>query len=49
MPGHILKLSIIMYVGQLWNIDVTAHPSDSSLEEGTVPYVVDVKHPQAQL
>ena len=38
-----------MYLGQFWNIDVTAHPSDTSLGEGTLPYVVNVKHPQAQL
>ena len=38
-----------MYIGQFWNIDVTAHPSDTSLGEGTVPYVVNVKHPQARL
>ena len=37
------------HIGQFWNIDVTAHPSDTSLGEGTVPYVVNVKHPQAQL
>ena len=35
-------------IGQFWNIDVTAYPSDNSLGEGTVPYVVNVKHPQAQ-
>ena len=38
-----------MCVGQFWNIDVTAHPSDTSLGEGTLPYVVNVQHPQAQL
>ena len=37
------------YTGQFWNIDVTAYPSTNSLGEGTVPYVVNVKHPQAPL
>ena len=45
----ILQYSIIMCVGQFWNMDVTAHSSDTSLGEGTLPYVVNVKHPQAQL
>ena len=40
---------MIHYVGQFWNIDVTAYSSTTSLGEGTVPYVVNVKHPQAQL
>ena len=29
--------------------DVTVYPSDTSLGAGTVPYLVNVKHPQAQL
>ena len=35
-------------MGQFGNNDITAYSSDNSLAEGTVPYLVNVKHPRAQ-